>query len=110
MPNLKIFVDQSGLADVQPALAALLPDLRARLCEALGVGISASQVAVLPVLGMPDQPSINVELTLLSGPSRSREALVELAQEVQARMDAATGAHAAVRIATVDPSGYVACK
>ncbi len=110
MPNLKIFVDQDAAGDLQDRLSALLPDLRARLCAALGVDLAAAQLAVLPVLGLPDQPAINVEVQILSGPARTPEALRSVAAMLRDTIAAATGAHAAVRIASFDPAAYLALK
>ncbi|QEW20068.1 hypothetical protein LA6_002262 [Marinibacterium anthonyi] len=110
MPNIKIFVDQAEMAGLQGVLTALLPDLRAQLCAALGVDLSISQVAVLPVIGLPDQPVINVELHLLSAPARTPEALRKLAQDLRDMLGQATGRHAAIRIATFEPGGYVTLK
>lgn len=110
MPNIKIFVDERAMVGLQDRLTALLPDLRSRLCTALGVDLAAAQMAVLPVLGLPDQPLINVELQVLTGPDRTPEALRDVARMVRDSITTATGAHAAVRIATFDPGGYVTLK
>lgn len=110
MPNVKIFVDESRLPSVQKELTALLPDLRAQLCKALVVDLSASQFAVIPVQGLADQPPINVELHILPRPDRTREAVLAVARQTRESVGKATGQHVAVRIATLDAETYVALK
>lgn len=110
MPNLKIYVDETLLPDCRAALVAALTPLRAMLCAALKVEVAACQVAVLPVLAMPDLPRVNVEMHIMPHPDRSRAMLTALAAQVQAQIAAATGTHTAVRIATLVPEGYVALK
>ena len=110
MPNLKIFVDDARLGDIRAPLVAALPGLRDRLCQALAVDPAISQMAILPVIGLPDQPVINVELHLLSAPARTPEALRKVAQDLRDMLGQATGRHAAIRIATFEPGGYVTLK
>ncbi|WP_428929075.1 hypothetical protein [Marinibacterium sp. SX1] len=110
MPNLKIFVDDARLGDIRAPLVAALPGLRDRLCRALAVDPAISQMAILPVIGLPDQPALNVELHLLAAPTRDREALRALATELREALAQATGLSVAVRIASFDPAGYVTLK
>lgn len=110
MPNIKIYLDDSTLDALRDRLTTTLPDLRSGLCSALGVDIAAAQVAVLPVLGLPDQPAINVEIHALAAPTRTPEVLRGVAQMVRDLMMAATQTRTAVRITTLDPSGYVTLK
>lgn len=110
MPNVKIFVDQSRLAQVQDGLIALLPEMRRFLCSAFGVDALACQIAVIGVLGLPDQPQINTELHILARPDRTRDAVQTTAHDLRAMLAQATGLHVAVRIAGLDPATYVALK
>lgn len=110
MPNLKIYVDESRWPEARPGLAALLPELRALLCAALAVEPAACQLAVIPVLGLADQPAVNAELHLMPRPERTRAALTDVAERLRDRIGAATGLHAALRIAALDPETYLALK
>lgn len=110
MPNVKLYVDETRYPEVQRSLAAVLPELRDMLCAALSVDLAACQFAVIAVLGLPDQPQINAELHLLPRTERTPEVLRHAAQELRARLKAATGLHAAVRIAALDPGTYIALK
>ncbi|MFT3975205.1 MAG: hypothetical protein QM699_17715 [Amaricoccus sp.] len=110
MPNVKIFVDETQYPALRSDLAALLPGLRDQLCGDFAVDRSACQFAVIPVLGLPDQPPVNVELNILSGPERTREVVAAAAARLRETIGAATGRHIAVRIAQLDPEGYVALK
>lgn len=110
MPNLKIFVDETQYPDLQHGLSALLPGLRDQLCAAFAVEPPACQLAVIPVLGLPDQPAINVELNILPRPERTRDAVTAAAARLRETIGAATGRHVAVRIALLDAQGYVALK
>lgn len=110
MPNVKIFVDESAYPALQPGFAALLPDLRAQLCTDFAVDPPACQLAVIPVLGLPDQPPINVELSILPRPERTRAAVTAAATRLRETIGAATGRHVAIRIALLDAESYVALK
>lgn len=110
MPNVKIFVDETRFRAVQEELASILPDLRTQLCEALSVDLAATQFAVIPVVGLPDQPAINVEMHVLPRPERTREAVLAVAKKTRDSVHKATGQHVAVRIATLDAETYVALK
>lgn len=110
MPNVKIYVDQTHLAQVQDRLVGLLPDLRDMLCTAFGVTVPACQFAVISVLGLPDQPPVNAELHILARPDRTRDAVLETAHAVRRMIGNATGLHVAVRVAGLDPATYVALK
>ena len=110
MPNVKLFVDEARYPSVRQGLAALLPELRDMLCAALTVDHAACQFAVIPVLGLPDQPQINAELHLLPRTERTPEVLRAAAEALRDRLRAATGLHAAVRIAALDPGTYIALK
>ncbi len=110
MPNIKIFVDETDYPALRERFAALLPDLRRLACSAFVVEAPACQLAVLPILGLPDQPRINVELHLLPKPARTRETLVAAAGRLREAIVAATGRHVAVRIVLLDAETYVALK
>ncbi|MGC4025554.1 MAG: hypothetical protein QM744_10595 [Mesorhizobium sp.] len=110
MPNVKIFVDETSFPAVQEGLKSVLPDLRAQLCTALAVDLAATQFAVIPVVGLPDQPPINVEMHILPRPERTREAVLAVARQTRESVRKATGQHVAVRIATLDAETYVALK
>lgn len=110
MPNLKIYVDEGLMPQCRAALQEALPRLRTLLCDRLAVGVPACQVAVLAVMVMPDLPRVNIEMQILPHPERTRDRLLDLAAEIQALIDAATGTQAAVRIATLDPATYIALK
>ncbi|WP_186394080.1 MULTISPECIES: hypothetical protein [unclassified Stappia] len=110
MPNIKIFVDETQYSAVRSGLAALLPDLRTALCSSLRVDNAAFQIAVIPVLGMADQPQVNVEMQLMPRPERTREVVSELAGQLRASVAKATGQCVAVRVAMLDAATYVALK
>ena len=110
MPNVKIYIDETLLPDCRTALAEALLPLRTMLCAALSVEVGACQFAILTALVMPDLSRVNVEMHILPHPDRTRVKLTALAEQVQFHIAAATGLHAAVRIATLAPEGYVALK
>ncbi|MGA0542400.1 hypothetical protein [Neotabrizicola sp. VNH66] len=110
MPNVKFFVDEARYPAVQADLSALLPELRDMLCTGFGVDRAACQLAVIPVLGLPDQPAINAELHLLPKPDRTRATIESMAGRLRDRVAGVTGLHVAVRIATLDAATYVALK
>lgn len=110
MPNVKIYVDETHFPAVRQGVAALLPGLRDMLCAELEVDVAACQFAVLPVLALPDQPRLNVELHVLPRASRSRAKLEAVAAELRGQLGQASGLSVAVRIATLDPVTYVALK
>lgn len=110
MPNVKIYVDEAVYDSVRQGLGAMLPDLRAMLCDRLDVDPAACQFAVLPVLALPDQPRLNAELHVLPRPSRTRQRLGDVAEELRDRLAVGCGLSVAVRIATLDPATYVALK
>ena len=110
MPNVKIFIDEAQYGAARDGLAAFLPDMRTSLCSSLSVGNEAFQLAIIPVLGMPDQPQINVELFLLERPDRTRAMVTEVAGQLREHIGHATGQSVAVRIAMLDPETYVALK
>lgn len=110
MPNVKIYVDETLLPGCREGLMAAMAPLRQMLCEALKVDPKACQFAILSALVMPDLPRVNVEMHILPHPDRTRDRLTGLAEAVQSRIGSVTGTHTAVRIATLEPQGYVAKK
>lgn len=110
MPNVKLYVDESRYPAVQAGLAALLPGLRDMLCDRLSVGHAACQIAVIPVLGLPDQPLINAELHVLPNAGRTPDLLRRMALDLRAHLNDATGLTVAVRIASLDPDTYITLK
>ncbi|MFB9952998.1 hypothetical protein ACFFP0_29525 [Rhizobium puerariae] len=110
MPNLKIYLDDSTSPDVRRILQALLGPVRHVLCEELGVEASACQLALLSVVGIEGQPKINIEISVLPKPDRTTEKILKLSRRLQGMVAEATALHAAVRIATLDASTYVASK
>lgn len=110
MPNIKVYIDEARYDDIRPSVADLLPQLRALTCDRFNVDPSACQIAVLPVLALPDQPAINVEFHILPRADRSREILQDIAKAVRDCIGTACGLTVAVRIATLDPATYVAMK
>ncbi|MTH33675.1 hypothetical protein GL279_03600 [Paracoccus limosus] len=110
MPNLKLYVDDSRYDEARAGLSALLPDLRQVLCEQLEVTPDACQLAVVPVLALPDQPGINAELHIMPRPSRTRERLEGVGETMRDMLAACSGLSVAVRIAQLDSATYVALK
>ncbi|MTE01950.1 hypothetical protein GIY56_16795 [Paracoccus sp. YIM 132242] len=110
MPNVKIYIDEACYQAVRPAVSDLLPDLRVILCEGLEVTPAACQFAVLPVLGLPDQPRINAELHVMPRPSRTRDRLEQVAGRMRDSLSRASGLTVAIRIAQLDAATYVALK
>ncbi|THD71616.1 hypothetical protein E7681_17580 [Thalassobius vesicularis] len=110
MPNLKLFVDQDLLAERKAELSAALEPLRACIMERLEVPASAVQVAIVPVIGLPDQPLINVEIHIMPRPNRTRPVLESFGAEVKKLVEAASGASPAFRCMQLDAETYVALK
>lgn len=107
MPNVKIYIDEACYDAVRPTVSGLLPELRAMLCRLLEVPPAACQFAVLPVLALPDQPDINVELHLMPRP---RDRLEQVAAGLRDSLSRVSGLTVAVRIALLDAATYVALK
>jgi hypothetical protein len=110
MPNVKIFVDDRIWPDRREALAGALEPIRAMLCRELQVEVPACQFAVVPVLAMADLPPVNAEMQILPRPERTRDHLLAVGRQLQDMLRSATGAHAAVRVTSLDPATYVALK
>lgn len=110
MPNVKIFVEERLYAQKHAALAAQLLPIRDLLCSAFQVDISACQIAVLPVLAMPDLPLVNVEMHILPKPERTRDLVLSVCHALRELLQSATGAHSAIRVSHLDPATYIALK
>lgn len=110
MPNLKIYVDETIFEASRASLKEALPQIRNLLCEAFQVAPSACQLAVIPVLGLPDQPQLNIELSILPHVERTGTVIRAAAEKLCDLLRAVTGVHGAVRIAQLDPATYVALK
>ncbi|MCB1395305.1 MAG: hypothetical protein H6898_08155 [Rhodobacter sp.] len=110
MPNVKIYVDHGVLAARATEIQAMLPALRTALCRELSVDISACQLAVIGVTGLPDQPLANVEYQYLLTPQRTRDRITAASTVFRQIVAAATGTHTAVRADALDPATYVALK
>ncbi len=110
MPNVKIYVDEMLYPSCRDRLPAALGPIRDMLCQDLIVGLPACQIAVIPVLAMPDLPRVNVEMQILPRPERTRAALLAVCDKLRDIVGAATGSHVAVRVTTLDPETYIALK
>ncbi len=110
MPNVKIYVDETVYADRKEALTDLLLPLREAITVALKVPPAACQLAVIPVLGLPDQPVANFEIQYLGTPERTREVISEACTVFRELVAGAIGASPAVRATPLDPDTYVALK
>lgn len=110
MPNLKIYVDEELMAECRQTMPGTLLQLREMLEHELDAPAAAFQIAVIPVLGMPDLTRVNVEMNLMPSAQRSRENITGIGAKIQAMLEAAIGHHAAVRISTIDRDRYVSLK
>jgi hypothetical protein len=110
VPNVKIYVDESIFEASRASLSQALPQIRDMLCEAFQVAPSACQLAVIPVVGLPDQPQLNVELLILPHIERTGAVIRAAAEKLRDLLGAVTGAQGAVRIAQLDAATYVALK
>jgi hypothetical protein len=110
MPNVKIYVDEAVLEKHRPALMAALVPLRTVTMERLNVPLSACQLVLIAVNGLPDQPAVNVEIHIMPHPARTRENLETLGAMFQQILGRITGTRIAFRCAQLDPASYVALK
>lgn len=110
MPNVKIFVDETLFKDRKDAIRAVLVPLREAMCAALNVPPSACQLAVIPVLGLMDQPQANIEIQYLGTAARTPEVITGACEILQEVVAAALGMAPAVRATPLDPETYVALK
>jgi hypothetical protein len=110
MPNVKIFVDDTLYPSCRDHLAAAMEPMRAMLCRELKVDLPACQFAVMPVLAMADLPRVNIEMSILPHPERTRDAVLSVCAKLRDLIGAATGTHVAVRVTSLDPDTYIAMK
>ena len=110
MPNIKIYVDEAIYPTCRDRLAAALGPSVDMLCRELTVDRSACQIAVMPVLALPDLPPVNVEMQIMPRPDRTREALLDVCAKLRDMIGAATGTHVAIRVTLLDPETYIALK
>lgn len=110
MPNVKIYVDEALYQDRKTALTELLPHLREALCRELSVPSAACQLAVMPVLGLQDQPKANFEVQYLGIKSRTPQMIETACMVFQGLLADCLGHVPAVRATPLDPETYVALK
>lgn len=110
MPNVKIYVDESLYPGCQEPLTASLRLIRDMLCAGLKVEAQACQLALIPVGVMSDLPRVNIEMSVMPRPDRRREAMIALCNNLRKLVEAATSAHVAMRVTTLDPETYIALK
>ena len=107
MPNLKIFMDETVFGQHRQAMIQVLEPIRDSICLHLGVPEAACQLAIIPVIGLSDQPAINVEIQILPSPDRSRSQIQALGSKVKDILSATACVPVAFRCAQHDPSTYV---
>jgi hypothetical protein len=110
MPNVKIYVDEMIYAACRDRLSAALGPILDMLCSDLTVDRPACQIAVMPVLAMPDLPPVNVEVQIMPRPERTRDVLLAVCARLREIVGTATGSHVAIRVTTLDPETYIALK
>ncbi len=110
MPNVKIYVDEAIYPSCRDRVSAALVPIVDMLCQDLRVDRPACQIAVMPVMAMPDLPAVNVEMQILPRPERTRAVLREVCATLRDMVGAATGTQVAIRITTLDPETYIALK
>jgi hypothetical protein len=107
MPNLKIFVDEALGAKAQVCLHAALPQLREMICRRLDVELALTQCVLVPVVGLPDQAQLAVEIQILPKPGRSHEQLIATGKDLRNFLREVVPVTSAVRMTTVDPDNYL---
>ena len=110
MPNVKIYVDEVIYPLCRDRLPAALAAVLIMLCHDLTVDRPACQIAVIPVLAMPDLPPVNVEMQIMPRSERTRAVLLGVCAKLRDMVGAATGTHVAIRVTTLDPETYIALK
>lgn len=110
MPNLKVYFDETLLPPDAAAIPRLLTDLRGLLCHDLAVKIEACQLAAIAVKGLPDQPTVNVELAYMPGPARSPDLLRAVAEQIRDRTAETFAGGVAVRMWALNSDSYLALK
>ena len=107
MPNIKIYAEEALFQQHRAALCAALEPIRDSMIRHLGVSHRACQLAILPVIGLPDPPALNAEVQILPAPARTRAGIEVMGQEIRQILHTATGQDAAFRCQQHDPATYV---
>jgi hypothetical protein len=110
MPNMKLFVDKDLLSRREAEIAAMLAPLRDLACRELAVPASACQLAVIGVIGLPDQPLANLEFQYLATPARTPARIGEVCAAFRAFLVQPLDTSPAIRATPLDPATYVALK
>jgi hypothetical protein len=79
-------------------------------CHELAVPTSACQLAIIGVIGLPDQPQANMEFQYLATSERTPERIRQVCSAFRDLLTAAMGVTTAVRATPLDPLTYVALK
>lgn len=107
---MNIFADEGVFKDTKDRLAQSLPSICDMLCRELNVDASVCQFSVIPVLVMPDQAQLSVELKVMPHVERTRERLMAIGEMLRDRLVDITGARTAIRFTILDPDKYIALK
>lgn len=110
MPNVKIYVDEAVYKAHTAALTVALLPLRDIVSEHLEAPHSACQLALISILGLSDQPAVNVEISIMPRSNRTKETLESMGAELQRLLGDITKKSVAFRCAQLDPSTYVTLK
>ncbi|MFN7053059.1 MAG: hypothetical protein ACK4NH_13160, partial [Gemmobacter sp.] len=107
MPNVKIYVERHLLPRKGETLIANLTALRRMICAELSVQPAACHLAVIGVDGIADQPALNVEISVLQRPDRTRAVIENLCLLIQKWMFDLTDERAAIRITVMSAETYI---
>lgn len=110
MPNVKVFIDDRRLPEVEGRTHAILTEIRAFLCVAFGVTEPACHLVVIPVRALAGQTPVNIELVALHRPDRPRDRVDAACAEMQLLAGRLFGMAAAIRCTLMDPESYVTRK
>ena len=110
MPNIKIYVDETVLAENKLALTNALTPLRDIIMKYLNVPQSACQMAIISCIGYTEHPAINFEIYIMPQPDRTQENIKAMGAEIQKLLNNLTQQTTAFRCAQLDPTTYVAMK
>lgn len=110
MPNMKLFVDNDLMSRREAEIAAMLVPLRDLACRELAVPASACQLAVIGVVGLPDQPLANMEFQYLATPERTPKRIGEVCAAFRAFLSRPLDTTPAIRATPLEPTTYVALK
>lgn len=110
MPNVKILVDESVLAERREQVRSTLGPLRDLICEQMHVPASACQIVVIPVIGLPDQPCANMDMFNISREGRTRNMVESACAAFQTLLETALEGKVAVRAIGFDQNDYVSLK